>query len=69
MMQHETMGGGVMGPHPVMVIVVPGTALVWQNAPLLLTRLKVGDSVACEYQMHGDMNVVTRVTLTGMGHM
>lgn len=32
-----------------------------------LTRLKVGDTVACEYQMHGGMNVVTTVTLTGMG--
>ncbi len=67
--QPGRMGESMMGPHPVTVIIVPGTALVWQNSPIPLTRLKVGDSIACEYQTLGDMNVVTKVTLMGMGHM
>lgn len=72
MMQHPAMTGETaMGPHPVTVIIVPGTALMGQNqnAPLLLTRLHVGDTVACEYHTLGGMNVVTKVALTGMGHM
>jgi hypothetical protein len=68
MEQHETMGGAMMA-HPVTVIIVPGTALVWQNSPIPLTRLKPGDTIACEYRTLGDMNVATKVTLTGMGHM
>ena len=71
MQQPAMMGETMMSPHPVTVIIVPGTALMArnQNAPLLLTRLHVGDSVACEYRTLGGMNVVTKVALTGMGHM
>jgi invasion protein IalB len=70
-MMHEstTMGGNMMMAHPVTVIIVPGTTLMWQNSSLPLTRLKVGDTVACEYVTLSGMNVVTKVTLTGMGHM
>lgn len=72
MMHQPAMAGEtMMGPHPVTVIIVPGTALMGQNqnAPLPLTRLRVGDTVAVEYRTLGGMNVVTKVALTGMGHM
>lgn len=69
MMHEPTAMGGMMMAHPVTVIIVPGTTLMWQNSSVPLTRLKVGDTVACEYVTLGGMNVVTNVTLTGMGHM
>ncbi len=70
-MMHETSMAGdhMMMVHPVRVIVVPGTALIWQNSPRPLILLKVGDRVSCEYITLDNMNVVTKVTMTGMGHM
>ena len=70
MMMHQPAAGGhMMMEHPVTLIVVPGSALTWQNAPLALTHLKVGDQVKLEYATLDNMNIVTTLTMTGMGHM
>ncbi len=70
MMMHQPAAGDqTMMEHPVTLIVVPGSALMWQNAPLALTHLKVGDQVKLEYATLDNMNIVTTLTMTGMGHM
>lgn len=61
--------GKMMMEHPLTVIVVPGAALIWQNGPIPLTRLHAGDLVKVDYQELSNMNVVTNLTMTGMGHM
>jgi hypothetical protein len=62
--------GRMMMPHPVTVIVIPGAALMWQHAPVPLTRLHAGDVVTLTYNEVGNMNVVTELTMTAMGgHM
>jgi len=70
MMHAPAMSGDhMMMAHPVTVIVVPGTALNWQNSQLPLTRLKVGDQVKLEYFTVNNMNICASLTMTGMGHM
>ncbi len=64
-MQHSD-AGHMMMQHPVTVIVIPGASLIWQNAPLPLTRLHTGDLVKLEYTELNNMNVVTTLTMTGM---
>ncbi len=54
---------------PLTVIVTPGTALIWQNGPIPLTRLHSGDSVRIVYRELSNMNVALTLTMTGMGHM
>ena len=69
-MQHPAAGDHMMMAHPVTVIVIPGGGLIWQNGAIPLTRLHPGDLVKLEYTELGNMNVVTTMTMTGMGgHM
>jgi hypothetical protein len=68
-MMQKPEAGKMMMEHPLTVIVVPGTALIWQNGPIPLTRLHAGDLVKVDYQELSNMNVVTNLTMTGMGHM
>lgn len=73
MMQGGTMmqkpEAGMMMEHPITVIVIPGTALIWQNGPIPLTRLHAGDLVKIVYRELSNMNVAITLTMTGMGHM
>lgn len=70
MMQHPAAGDHMMMAHPVTVIVIPGGGLIWQNGSIPLTRLHPGDLVKLEYTELSNMNVVTTLTMTGMGaHM
>ena len=68
-MMHEPEAGMIMMAHPLTVIVVPGAALIWQNGAIPLTRLHAGDLVKVDYHELDNMNVVTSLTMTGMGHM
>jgi len=69
-MQHPAAGDHMMMAHPVTVIVIPGGGLIWQNGSIPLTRLHPGDLVKMEYTELSNMNVVTTMTMTGMGgHM
>ena len=65
----QTPEAGMMMAHPLTVIVVPGTALIWQSRPIPLTRLHAGDSVKIVYRELSNMNVALILTMTGMGHM
>jgi hypothetical protein len=67
-MPKSTMTQSQMMMDPVTVIFVPGTTLMWENSELALTHLKVGDMITCEYITLGGMNIVAKVTMTGMGH-
>jgi len=69
MMQQGAMSGEHMMVHPVTIIVVPGSTLMYQGAALPLTRLHVGDMVKLEYQTIDSMNVAVSLIMTGMGHM
>jgi len=62
-------GGHMMMEHPVTLIVVPGSGLMWQGGAIPLTRLHVGDKVKLEYATVDNMNIVTMLTMTGMAHM
>ena len=64
-----TMPGDHVMAHPVRVIVVPGRALMYQGAPLPLTRLHAGDNVMLAYQTLDNMNIVLSGVVTGMGRM
>jgi hypothetical protein len=66
-MQHPVAGDHMMMAHPVTVIVIPGGGLIWQNGAIPLTRLHPGDLVKLEYTELSNMNVVTTLTMTGMG--
>jgi hypothetical protein len=59
----------MMMEHAVTIIVVPGTALMYQGSALPFARVKPGDQVKLEYQTVDDMNIALSLTMTGMGHM